>query len=319
MLLTPGARLVALAVGALAMTSAGAPQQPTYRGTNETVRVFVTVIDKDGRLVTTLTKDQFEARDDGKPQPITVFDNSPQPIQIVVLLDVSGSMVGNLALLRAASTQLFKALGPDDVARVGTFGRDVVISPEFTHDIGALEAALPDRILENTPTPMWRAIDDAMDGFDVKSERRRVVLILSDGKDTGPVGFSRRVSSQAGVIDRARTDSVMVYGVGLESRGPRQPVGLGAGGLSSMLAADLPDPGLARTADETGGGYAEVRPRDDLSKAFAEIARELHSQYLLGYEPPKRDGKTHRIEVRVSAKGLTPRARKSYVAPKAGS
>ncbi len=78
----------------------------------------------------------------------------------------------------------------------------------------------------------------------------------------------------------------------------------------------MPDPGLAKTAEQTGGGYAEVQARDDLGAAFAEIAQELHSQYLLGYEPPKRDGKTHKIEVRVSRGGMTPRARKSYVAPK---
>src|SRR5262245_38616878 len=94
------------------------PQTPTYRGTNETVRVYATVTDHDGRLVTNLTKEQFEVRDDGKAQPIVVFDNSPQPIQLILLLDVSGSMSGNLPLLRSSSRALFAELGKDDVARV---------------------------------------------------------------------------------------------------------------------------------------------------------------------------------------------------------
>jgi hypothetical protein len=69
-------------------------------------------------------------------------------------------------------------------------------------------------------------------------------------------------------------------------------------------------------AEETGGGYTEIRLGEDLGAAFARVADELHSQYLLGFEPPKRDGKVHDIDVRVSQRGMKPRARKSYVAPK---
>src|SRR5215204_6850647 len=112
-----------------------AAQQPTFRGGADNVRIFTTVTDRDGRLVTTLEQKDFEIRDEGKPQPLTLFDNSPQPIRLIVMLDVSGSMQGNLPLLRAASDQLFARLRPDDVARVGTFGRDVEISPSFTRDV----------------------------------------------------------------------------------------------------------------------------------------------------------------------------------------
>jgi len=83
-----------------------------------------------------------------------------------------------------------------------------------------------------------------------------------------------------------------------------------------MLMADLPDPGLARAAEESGGGYTEIRFRQDLGPAFAQVADELHSQYLLGFSPPKRDGQAHDIDVRISQRGLKPRARSSYVAPK---
>jgi hypothetical protein len=82
------------------------------------------------------------------------------------------------------------------------------------------------------------------------------------------------------------------------------------------LLDDLPDPGLARVAEESGGGYTEIRPGEDLAEAFARVADELHGQYLLGFAPPKRDGKTHDVEVRVTAKALKARAKKSYVAPR---
>jgi VWFA-related protein len=373
----------------LSLFAPTAAQQPTFRGRSELVRVFVTVMDRDGRLVTNLAQPDFEVRDDGKPQAITTFDNTPLPIRLIVMLDVSGSMVGNLPLLHAASEQLIGRLGRDDAARVGTFGHQVEISPTFTKDFRQLRNALPEVILQDAPTPLWRAIDEALTAFKIadrsdrlsdsggsaagddrgssgrRSDReeferraaerrgdrprpdagasgadtnakaegsdqtgsnaladdevRNVILVLSDGKDSGPIGFRERFVSQAEIIDRARAAGVMIYAVGMRSRGnrPMQPPGLGAPALGAMLTADLPDPGLARVAEETGGGYAEIRFGEDLAAAFARVADELHSQYLLGYAPPKRDGKIHDIDVRlVTQRGLKPRARKDYVAPK---
>jgi VWFA-related protein len=291
-------------------------QEPVFRGTGDAVRVFVTVTDRDGRLVTTLARDDFEVRDEGKPQPITLFDNTPQPIRLIVMLDVSGSMEGNLPLLRAAAGELFTRLAAEDRVRVGSFGRDITISPSFTRDAGELRAALPTSIAPDAPTPLWRAIDEGIGGFADGGEERPVILVLSDGKDSGPTTFGQRVVSQAEIIDRARDEDVMVYAIGMRSRGQRQAPGLGAGGLQAMLTADLPDPGLARVAEETGGGYTEIRPGQDLGAAFASVVDELHSQYLIGFAPPKRDGKVHDLEVRVSQRGLKARSRKEYVAPK---
>ena len=164
-----------LAFGALAICVAvvlgAAGQQPVFRGTGDAVRVFATVTDRDGRLVTTLTRDDFEVRDEGKPQPITLFDNTPRAIRIIVMLDVSGSMEGNLPLLRAASEQLFTRLRPDDRARVGSFGEQITISPSFTRDLDVLRRALPDRIAPDAPTPLWRAIAGHWTGSETQPTR----------------------------------------------------------------------------------------------------------------------------------------------------
>lgn len=93
-------------------------------------------------------------------------------------------------------------------------------------------------------------------------------------------------------------------------------LGLGMRSRGARLTADLPDAGLARVAEETGGGYTEIRFGEDLGAAFARVADELHSQYLIGFAPPTRDGKVHDIDVRVTQRGLKPRSQKSYVAPK---
>jgi Ca-activated chloride channel homolog len=309
--LLSGAAFVVCVSGVLA-----AGQQPVFRGAGDIVRVFATVTDRDGRLVTTLTQNEFEIRDEGKPQPIVLFDNTPQPIRLIVMLDVSGSMVGNLPLLRAAASQLFSRLGPGDLARVGTFGHDITISPGFTRDAGDLARALPASIAADAPTPLWRALDEALDAFGEQREARTVILVLSDGKDSGPIGFSQRFYSQAQIIDRARREDVMVYAIGMRSRSGRPiPPAVGRVDLQAMMAADLPDPGLALVAEQTGGGYREIRFGQDLGAAFAGVADELHSQYLIGFAPPRRDGKVHDIDVRVAGRGMKPRARKSYVAP----
>jgi VWFA-related protein len=232
-----------------------------------------------------------------------------------VLLDVSTSMKGNLPLLRAATAQLVEHLGRDDAARVGTFGNEITISPVFTREQDALLAALPTEVTP-APTPLWKAVDQAMGVFSDDTEKRRAVLVLSDGKDSGPTSFKEKFISPAEIIDRARREEVMVYGVGMQSRSgrPLNP-GIGVAGLQAALTEDLPDPGLARVAEETGGGYAEIRYGENLAEAFARVADELHSQYLLGYAPPKADGKVHKIDVKTTRSGAKTRARKTYVAP----
>jgi VWFA-related protein len=299
-------------VVSLLIAVSASQQGPVFRVTGNTVPVFATVIDKNERLVPDLVREDFQVLDNGKVQPLTIFDNAPQPIRLIVMLDVSGSMLGNLNLLRAASLELFKQLRPEDGVRVGAFGKEITISPKFTNDVRELVAALPTEIDPGAPTPLWRAVDDAMTEL-AGIEQRRVILVLSDGKDTGPRKFNERFITQLEIIDRARKDEIMIYGIGLRSRGPMPMMG---GDIKAAMIADLPDPGLGTAALETGGGYFEIRPRDDLGAAFARVAAELHSQYMLGFAPPALDGKVHKIEVKVPGKDVKPRARKSYIAPK---
>jgi VWFA-related protein len=286
-------------------------QPSTFRAGSALVRAFVTVTDKTGKIATTLGKGDFELRDEGKPQEITLFDNSPRPIRLIVMLDVSGSMLGNLPLLQNGTTELVRQLRREDAMRVGTFGNEVTIGPAFTRDPKELLAALPSAIDRNAPTPLWRAVEKAIDAFGPsEGDARDVVLVLTDGKDSG-FSLKEKFVTAGDVIERARRQDVMIYAVGMRNR--RASL---SGGLSAALAADDPDPGLARVAAESGGGYTEVDYGYNVGAAFAQVAEELHSQYLLGFAPPKRDGKVHDIEIKVKQPDMKPRARKSYVAPK---
>jgi len=190
------------------------------------------------------------------------------------------------------------------------------ISPAaFTANPAALLAALPSAIDPSAPTPLWRAVNQALGEFG-EEQGRRVVLILSDGKDSGPI-FGQKWVDLLTVSDRAMREDVMVYGVALHSRPAQGPIGPGAGTTAAaMLSSNMPDPGLGKLAEDTGGGYTEIRPRDDLAAEFARIADELHQQYLLGFAPVSKDGKVHDIDVRMIPKDLKARARRTYRAPK---
>ena len=145
-----------------------------------------------------------------------------------------------------------------------------------------------------------------------------MILVLSDGKDSGPISFRQRLVSQAEVIDRARDDDVMIYAIGMRSRGARPMApGIGPGGLQAMLTADLPDPGLARVAEETGGGYAEIRFGQDLGAAFARSRRRAAQPVPASASlRPNATARCTTSTCGSPSAGFKPRARKSYVAPK---
>jgi Ca-activated chloride channel family protein len=327
--------LALLALLPAAVTSVPA-QQPVFRSGTQTVPVYVTVLGTDGRLVTDLTRDDFEVLDNGRPQPITLFDAGTQPINIIVMLDMSGSMIGNISVLRRAAVEMFTRLEPADQARVGNFGDRILISPTFTNNLDELIRTVWLDLEPGGATPLWGAVNAAMAGLS-SVEGRRVVLVLSDGKNTGLRSVNGITSGPSldDVIERAQTDDYMVYAIGLASRGaapgggrggqtpgpvrrggtvPRGP--LGGGPFGGFGWADEPDPGLRELAAESGGGYFELEDTENLGPAFARVADELHRQYLLGFAAPEADGRLHALEVRLKDASMTPRARRSYQAPR---
>ncbi|MEO7274229.1 MAG: VWA domain-containing protein [Vicinamibacterales bacterium] len=299
-----------LAICATALVSARQDQRPApFRSGARTVAVYATVTDKDGRLVPDLGREAFAIRDGGKPQPLTVFANEVQPISIVLLLDRSGSMRGNNGLVAQAAAAFVERLGPGDKARIGSFADRIEIAPpDFTDDQAVLRRVLQATAMVTGPTPLWNAIDEGLDALHAQTARK-VVLVFSDGGNS-PAALGSGNHSLFDVMRRAQQDDVMIYAIGLQTT---MLGGRGAGGMGG-LTSQRPDPGLARIADETGGGYFELTRGDNLAATFTRVADELHHQYALGFEPPRLDDKMHTLEVRVTQKGAKVRARTDYFA-----
>jgi len=294
------ARHLAVPVVVAAASLTVVAQQPTFKAGTQLVPVFVTVLDAEKRLVPNLVKEDFEILDNTKPTPIVLFDAEVQPVTVVVMLDTSGSMTGSLDLLRSAAEQFLIRLLPADKGLVGAFNDKIQFEGKFTSNRDDLVGALRDLDYGN-PTRLFDAIDASLDQLK-GIEGRRAILVFTDGEDT----YSK--ASMGRVLDRARTEEVMIYSIGLESNMV----------IGSQRIRTRPDRGLRKLSDETGGGYFELKRTDELGPSFTRVAQELHSQYSLAFAPAT-DGRVHKLDVVVKKPGMNARARKSYQAPAAST
>ena len=272
-------------------------QQATFKAGTSIVPVLTTVTDNQGRLVPNLEQEEFTVLDNGKPQPITLFQNETQPFTIVVMLDFSFSMTTHLDLLKQATEQFILRMLPADKGQVGAFSDKIQFSGEFTNDRDDLVAALKDLQFGN-PTRLYDAIDASIDMLK-NVEGRKIVLVFTDGDDTA----SRK--GMGDVLDRAKASETMIYAIGLESEFPIGP---------GRMQRTRPDRGLRKLADETGGGYFELKKTTELAPTFTRVAQELHSLYTIGFQPNVLDNKEHRLDVKMKQAGQTGRARRSYIA-----
>lgn len=295
-ILTPAAgRLaVALAAGALmalsvdvqdgvARTSGG-----QFRARTEMVEVYATVTDEQGRLVTDLTADDFEVREDGRPQSIVTFTAGDVPVAIALAFDRSWSMQGApLDAARTAARVLLNELGDEDRVTLISVSSQVDVLVPLTNDRQAVDRAVQGLDPWGS-TALHDAVVAALDAIEPAPGRRALVLV-SDGLER-----DSRLRAEE-VYARVRASDVMVYPVALARRSPP---------LFEQLAA------------LSGGRTSATRRPTDLSRIFRRFASELRHQYLLGYQPDGAARPGYRqLEVRVTRPGLQVRARAGYTVP----
>jgi Ca-activated chloride channel family protein len=289
-------RMAGAAVAAVAMSGGLIAQQPTFKAGTQVVSIFATVTDPQKRLVSGLNQEDFSVFDNEKPQPLVYFDNSIHPINVVVMLDTSGSMTLTIDLLKQAAEQFLIRLLPDDKARVGAFNDKIQFNARWSNDRDQLITDTKNLDYGNG-TRLWDAVGASLDELKAV-DGRKVILIFTDGDDTE----SRlRLGT---VMDRARAEEVMIYAIGLES--------IYFNGQQRVRTK--PDGGLRKIADETGGGYFELTKASELAPTFTKVAQELHSQYVLGFTPTTLDNKVHKLAVKLKQPGMTAQARRSYLA-----
>jgi Ca-activated chloride channel family protein len=306
--------VLALLVASVAVSHAALQGQQPFRTATEIVPIYATVTDRDGRLVPDLTKANFEVRDNGQVQPITVFSNEIQPITIIIVLDRSGSMMPHSDVVLHAAETFVRQLLPDDRVRIADFGLKILIRPtDFINDRGALLDILHNELqtYAHGPSPIWTSFQRASAALSTTSGRR-VVLAFTDGHDEPSENQPKTTFDE--MLTHVLSDEVMVYAIGCEAEEAGGAFIINGRMMGMTTRTAPPDKHLKQLAEATGGGYFAFDWAQNLNEQFARVAEELHHQYLLGFVPQRLDGKTHQIELRVNEPGLKARARKSYVA-----
>jgi Ca-activated chloride channel homolog len=295
----------ALVVSALTITLA-APlavraqeqdDQPRFRARVDVVTIAAVVRDKQGRVVSSLTKDDFTVLDDGKAQPIVEFQpDSNGPISIGLLIDGSGSMRPSSAMSKRVGETLLALLNAhsDDVALM-SFDTRLLTHRQFTSDFQELRFALNDVECWGA-TSVYDAIAGAAGVVDKHTRKRRAVLVVTDGSDNWSTYSAEEVAWIASTID------VPIYVLAVTA---------GPNGSSDTraLGGELGD--LARA---TGGDYYSADTETRQAIALGRIIEDLRHQYLIAIEPARSAG-LRSLEVRTRKPTLKVRARQWYAAP----
>ena len=277
--------------------------QAVFRSGTDQVVLFATVRGSDGRLIADLQQDAFEVFDDGVRAPIAVFSNAIQPITAVVLADTSGSMgMSEHPRLQAALRLFVRDLRPEDRLRIGSFGDEIALGFALTGDRAVLERTIAEELWIGGTSPVWRAIDAGMTSLE-DEPGRTVVVVMTDGVDYSPggtVGLPALPGGFGALRRRAEASGrLLLYAIGFGD--PKR---------GQQLRGDIVD--LVRV---TGGGHVDLSPTRDLGQILVEVGEELRRQYIIGFAPRFRDGKTHPVKLRIAVDGATVRARSTYLAP----
>ncbi|HEX2460993.1 MAG TPA: VWA domain-containing protein [Vicinamibacterales bacterium] len=268
-----------------------------FRATIDTVQVSVTVTDVNGRLVTGLSRDDFEVLEDGTPQPITVFTDERVPISLGVLLDSSDSMRGQRITDARGAVDRFVStlLEAGDEAFIAAFNHKPRLVSVWTQPPAMLAGTL-DQLFASGATALYDALVASAPLFGRRAHARAAMIVISDGVDTASDVSLRRAS------DIIRRFEPLVYAIAIDSE-------------RASPAARV-NPEALREITATSGGYTEVvRTSADLGPATERIANELNKQYTLGYVPSKPpDNGWRGIRVRVRNTDYFTRARRGYYA-----
>lgn len=307
----------------------------------EMVSVPVKILDRRGRFVSGLTKENFQVLEDNLPQEIAYFSNEQQPFTVALVLDMSYSSTFKIAEIQSAAMAFVSQLRPNDKVMVVAFNQEVQVLAAPTNDRGVLQRAIKSTAI-GSGTSLYEAVDLVINKKLKKIAGRKAIVLFTDGVDT----TSRRASDFSNLSDASELDA-LVYPIEYDTFNDVQkmknkpviaqspipspipsqnkspfpfPIPIGGIGTPSSQGTTpedyrKADQYLNEMANRTGGRLYQASTTVNLAQAFSNIAAELREYYSLGYYPTEKskEAKQHKIKVRVDKDGLVVRARDSYV------
>ncbi len=264
-----------------------------FRADAKVVLINATVLDRHDRPIRGLTRQHFRVFEGQAEQSIAYFSEEETPLSLAVIFDVSGSMQGKIAQMRATVDAVLKGANAQDEFSLITFAD----RPQFAAGWRTNAEELQNRLLlasAHGPTALLDALAAGLAQMKGARNPRKALLVLSDGGDN----HSR--ASEREVLRSLEETGVQIYAV--DSAGPsvfrtRSP--------EEFTEPDL----LERLCDSAGGRYFQVDGKRELEAAAEQISRELRWQYVIGYVPAgsANDGRFHHVRVQVKPAEGTPK------------
>src|SRR5215213_2617932 len=271
---------------------------------SDLVVINATVIDAAGQYVHGLKGKKFTIQEDGTSQVVDSFVAEEAPFAAAILIDMSGSMEYKFGLVRGAAASFVDHIRDSDQVAVYGFNNEVQTFQEFSNSRDISEYVW-DATAKDV-TRMYDCMDQAIESLKKRPERRRALVLISDGWD------SSSKASLESVMKKALAEGVTIYTVDLVDDN------LLIGNASYVTPLRRGRAIMQSFATETGGQYLHTPQGDKLESGFTNIVDELRNQYTLAYysNNDRRDGKWRKLRVDVARGGLMVRARRGYYAPR---
>lgn len=256
-----------------------------------------TITDGSGKAVTGLKETQFKIFENGEEQKIEFFEAEKTPFAAVILIDTSGSMENRVSMARSAAINFLDGLRAEDVTAIYNFDSKISPVQDFSNSRDVADKVF--NLKATGMTVLNDAIFTAAGALAKRSEKRKAIIVISDGADT------QSKHSADNALKATIAAGATIYSVDMSAQNSSDR-------FRSQAA-------LKNFAEKSGGTFIATPGGAALRDAFKRIVEELGVQYTLGYQPSdtKKDGKWRAIEIRVARPNLTIRTRKGYHAAKA--
>ena len=294
----------------LAAFAAQAQDIPTLKVFTGLVAISAVVKSKDGTAETSLSKDDFQLKQDGKDVPIQFFSvGSALPLSVALMVDTSASQETFIDDETLASDVFFETMldRPEDRAMLVQFDSAVMQMHSMTHSATALHFALAKlKGQAKGGTLLYDAVYSVSKSILAQESGRRAMVILSDGGDNG----SHHSLPEA--MEAAQRADVQVYSILYSMHGAF------TGGNTGHAPESDPGMGaLQKLSESTGGRVFTVAARTSLREIYTQIGQDLRVQYELGYKPPlnTQPNSYHKLELKAKDRKLSVQARKGFFQP----
>jgi VWFA-related protein len=280
------------------------------------VNLNVYITDFNGKTLPSLKKEDFVVYEDNVKQDVSYFEPVTAPLNIVLLLDLSGSTEHKIKVIKKAAQKFVDSLKPSDRIAVAGFTRRFFIISNFTTDHRLLKDRIGEIKNRHSGTAYYDAMWSTLDLLDEANATRKAIVVLTDGVDNSldhpnDSEFEPR-HGFAEILTRVEEADATIYPIYLDTEYET----LGSRGRNGHEAYVTARSQLQALADQTGAVLFKADRAEDLEGVYQQVASELHSLYSLAYAPKliRTDGKWKRIGIAVSLPGAKVRTKRGYYA-----